>query len=301
LRFSSEYKYFRRKRDDKMKFKEPIFVIGVSRSGTSILSELITQHKDTAYFENYSSYLYKHPGLFRFIPLLKKYQKFRYKIDRPKRSEGWVWDRFFNQLEHLDESHATEEIKNYYYNAIEHQLRAFNATRFVVDNPRNCMRIRWLNRMFPNAFYIIISRDKKSVISSMYQQLKRKKEMRGDKFLDGPNNLRGYGHIKKMLGKNCSDLQTCINYYELYRNTLNKDLPIVSDRVKTINYEEFVLHSRDTIKKVFEFIHLQWYDELNKLIPENLQIHYNEKWKLLPDNEKKILLEYCENKNVEMN
>ena len=284
-----------------MKFKEPIFIIGTSRSGTNILYKLFTCHKDTAYFENHSSRLWKHPGLFRFIPLLRKYQKFRYKIDRPKRSEGWVWDRFYTPLEYLKESHATEEIKNYYYNAIKYQLKAFNAARFVASNPRNCMRVRWINHMFPNAFYIIITRDKKSVISSMYQVIMRKRKKWGDKFLDSPSTLRGYGHIKKILGKNSSDMQTCMDFYKLYRDTLNKDLPLISDRTITIHYEDFVKDSRNTIKKLYEFTHLKWYDELEKLIPEHVDLDRNERWKLLPDNEKKVLLEYCENKNVEMN
>lgn len=277
-----------------MKFNEPIFIIGNNRSGTNILYKLFTYHKDTAYFENYSSRFYKHPSTFKFIPLLKKYQKFRYKIDRPKRSEGWVWDRFYTLLEYLEESHATEEIKNYYYNAIKYQLKAFNATRFVSSNPRNCMRVRWINHMFPNAFFIIITRDKKSVISSMYQVMKRKRKKWGDKFLIPPSTLRGYGHVKKILGENSSDMQTCIDFYELYQNALNKDLPLISDRTITIHYEDFVKNSRNTIKKLYEFTHLQWYDELEKLIPEHVDLDRNKRWKLLPDNEKKFLLEYVE-------
>jgi len=281
-----------------MKFNEPIFIIGLPRSGTTVLDRLFTAHKDTAYFENYSSRFYKHPSMFRFIPLLIKYQKFRYKIDRPKRSEGWVWDRFSTLLDYLDESHATEEVKNYYYNAIKYQLKAFNATRFVSKNPRNCMRIRWINHMFPNASYIIISRDKKSVISSMYQALKRYKKKWGDNFLEPPSSLRGYGYIKKTLGEDSSDMQTCMDFYELYRNALNKDLPIISDRTINIQYEEFVKDSRNTIKKLYEFIHLQWYDELNQLIPEKLELRNNDKWKLLPNNEKKVLLEYTEKNQI---
>ncbi len=275
-------------------FKEPIFIIGIPRSGTTILEELFTAHKDTAYFENYSARYYKRPSMFRFIPMLMKYQKFRYKIDRPKRSEGWVWDRFANSLDYLDESHVTEEMKSYFYNAIKYQLKAFNATRFVSKNPRNCMRIRWINHMFPNISYIMIERDKKPVISSMYYGIKRYKKKWGDKFLKPPSSLRGFGYIKKMLGEDRSDMQTCVSFYELYRNALYKDLPIISDRTITLQYEEFVKDPRNTIKKLYEFTHLDWYDELEKFIPKQLELGNNEKWKLLPDDEKKIMLEYTE-------
>lgn len=278
-----------------MNFKQPIFIIGTSRSGTNILYKLFTSHKDTAYCENNSSNFYKKPYLFKFIPLKMKFQKFRYKIDRPKTSEGWIWDRFYSPLQYLDENHVTEEIKNYYFSALKYQLKAFNAERFVGSNPRNCMRIKWLNKMFPNAFYIIISRDKKSVLSSMYQEITKKRKKWGDKFLESPSTLRGYGHIKKILGENDSDIQTCIDWYELYLNTRNNDLPLVSNRTIHVKYEDFVKDSRNTIKRLYDFTNIEWYDGLEKLIPEHVDLTRNERWKLLPDEIKKDVLDYCEN------
>jgi len=277
-----------------MQIIKPIFIIGNNRSGTNILYKLFTEHKDTAYFENYSSRYYKRPNMFKFIPLLKKFQKFRYGIDRPKRSEGWVWDRYYTLIEYLEEKHVTNEIQNYYFNAIKYQLKAFNATRFVSSNPRSSMRIKWLNKMFPDAYYIIITRDKKSVISSMYQVITKKRKKWGDKFLEYPSTLRGYGHVKKMLDENCSDMQTCIDFYELYEKSLNKDLSLISEKTIHVKYEDFIKDSTNTIKKLYQFTNLEWYDELEKLIPEHVDLHRNERWKLLPETEKNFLLEYIE-------
>ena len=148
--------------------------------------------------------------------------------------------------------------------------------------------------MFPNAFYIIISRDKKPVISSMYQKVQKKRKKWNAKFPDTPNDYLGYAAIKKMMGKNCSDLEACIAHYDLHMKALNKDLPLISDRTITIQYEEFVKDPRSTMKKLYEFTHLKWYTELEKIIPEKLEQANNEKWKLLPDDEKEVLLEYTE-------
>jgi len=274
--------------------KKPIFILGLPRSGTTILEELFTAHKDTAYFENYSARFYKRPWMFRFIPLLMKYRKLRYNIDRPKRSEGWVWDRYANLLDYLDESKVTEDIKNYYDKAIKYQLKAFNATRFVSKNPRNHLRIRWIDAMFPNAVYIIISRDKKSVISSMYQKVQKKKKKWNEEFPDRSNELIGYADIKKIIGMNCSDMEACIAHYDLHKKSLEKDLPSIEDRTITIEYEEFVKDPRNTIKKLYKFTNLEWYDELEEFIPKQLKLGNNEKWKSLPEDEKKIMLEYTE-------
>ena len=277
-----------------MEIIKPIFIIGNNRSGTNILYKLFTEHKDTAYFENYSSRYYKRPNMFKFIPLLKKFQKFRYGIERPKRSEGWVWDRYYTLIQYLEEKHATEEIQNYYFNAIKYQLKAFNASRFVSSNPRSSMRIKWLNKMFPDAYYIIITRDKKSVISSMYQVITKKRKKWGDKFLEYPSTLRGYGYVKKQLNENCSDMQTCIDFYELYQKSLNQDLPLISEKTMHVKYEDFIKDSRNTIKKLYQFTKLNWYDGLEKLIPEQLDLSRNDRWKLLPEIEKNFLLEYME-------
>ena len=275
--------------------KKPIFILGLPRSGTTILEELFTAHKDTAYFENYSAKFYRRPWMFRFIPLLMKYRKLRYNIDRPKRSEGWVWDRYANLLDYLDESKVTEDKKRYYDEAIKYQLKAFNATRFVSKNPRNCMRIRWIDAMFPNAVYVLIKRERKSVISSIYQALNRYKRKWGDQFLKPPSSLRGYGFIKTKLGPEKTDMQTSVEFYDMYSSALEKDLPTIADRTITIEYEEFVREPRNTIKKLYEFTNLEWYEELEEVIPKQLKLGNNEKWKLLPEDEKKILLEYTEN------
>ncbi len=283
-----------------MKFKEPIFILNPSRSGTTILFRLFAHHKDTAFFERYSAKLYKHPSLFRFIPLLMKYQKIRYKTVRPIASEGAdVWNRFYSPIERLDESHVTEEVKNYYYNAIKYQLKAFNATRFVNKNPRSCLRVRWINHMFPNAVYVVVKRDKKAIISSMYKKLQRKEKIWRERNSDTSKPFLGsYAITRKILGDNISDLEACIGYYELYQKTLEKDLPVISNKVITVYYEDYVKDPRSIIKKLYDHTHLDWYDELEEFIPKQLELHNNEKWKTLPKDVKSKLLEYCDGNNI---
>jgi hypothetical protein len=278
-----------------MEILKPIFITGVPRSGTTVLYNLLTEHKDTAYFENYSSRYFEKPYMFRFIPLLIKYQKFRYGVSRPKRSEGWVWDRFHKPLDYLDENDFSEGEKKYYYNAIKIQLKAFNAKRFVSKNPRNCLRIRWINAIFPDAYHIVIMRDPKPVINSMYQAFLKQKKKWGNTLFQKPtkithNYYRGYGYIKEMLGVDTSEFNTCINYYNYMNNTLKKDLSIIRNKTIEIYYNDFIKEPRKTLKKLFNFTELDWYTELEKKIPEKLDLQNNEKWKLLPDEEREILL-----------
>ena len=91
-------------------------------------------------------------------------------------------------------------------------------------------------------------------------------------------------------------MEACIKLYDLYMKSMYQVLHVISDRTITIQYEEFVKDPINTIKKLYEFINLDWYDELNQFIPKQLELGNNEKWKLLPEKEKKVLLDYVESK-----
>lgn len=265
-----------------MQIKKPIFIMGIPRSGTTILYRLFTQHRDVAYFENYCSRLANHPSLFRFIPLLLKYQKLRYNITRPKPSVGDVWDQFYKRLDRLDETRLNERIKNYYYSAIKAELKTFNVTRFVNKRTDHCLRIRWLNAMFPDSYFILIRRDPKSIISSNRVKITQKIELSYNP--DSP-----YHAILKRFQKNCTIIESIIKYHNYVNEILSKDLPIIKDRTKEIHYADFVKNPRDVLRSLFEFIEFQWYDKLEQFIPKQLEQQNDEKWKSLPEEEKNIL------------
>ena len=105
------------------------------------------------------------PWKFNLLPFQVK----RYKSRSPA-SEGRLWRRYFTEIDYVDQSQATDEIKNYYYSA-KLELRAFHAKRFVNNNPAHCLRLRWLNAMFPDAYYILIWRDSRAVVNSIYQKM----------------------------------------------------------------------------------------------------------------------------------
>lgn len=256
--------------------------MGIPRSGTTILHRTFTQHKDTAYFERYSSKFYKYPRLFPLIKYALKYQKWRYGITHPKATEGWVWDRFYERLDHLTETDVTEEIKQYYYSAMKAELEFFNAHRFVSKKPEHCLQIRWLNKMFPDAYYILIWRDPKAVISSNLEKLEK---------LDW-NSITShpYKKILKTFQKDLTKVEGLINYYNYMKEILLQDLSVVKKKLIEIRYQDLVQDTQGEIKKLYDFVDLRLYKELDTIIPKELNKKNDEKWKKLPDKEKEILL-----------
>lgn len=254
-----------------MEILKPIFLVGPGRSGTTILSELFTRHKDTGYFEHYIANYFDSQWKSRFIPLLHKYRKIRYGVERPIPANGGI---FHSEIKYTDETQITEKTREYYYRAIKTALKLFKASRFVNKKNNHCLRLRWLNELFPNAYYVIIWRDPKSVVSSTKRKMPKQ-----------PKWLT----LKEKFGKNDSDLQVCINIYNFYKKHLIQDLPIIKNRSIEIHYEDLVKDTRFELKKLYEFTELKWYNELEKDIPEHLELNYNEKWKTLPPDEIEIL------------
>ena len=207
------------------------------------------------------------------ISLLHKYRKIRYGIDRPKPSQGLIFERLYNRFEYVTEINITPKTKKFLFDAIKTELKVFKTERFVNKSPRHCFRIRWLNNLFPDAYYIIIWRDPKSVISSSTRR-------------QWPN----WSLFKEKFGKDLSDIEICINHYLFYKKHLLQDLPLIKDRTIDIQYEDLVRNTRDELKRLYKFTELEWYDELKKDIPEHLELRNNEKWKTLPVDDR-ILLE----------
>ena len=265
-----------------MRITKPIFIIGVQRSGTTVLDNLFTRHKDTAFFEGFCNKYYASPWKFWTIPIQVK----RYK-HRPPSTEGRVWRRYFSEIDYVDETKLTDEMRNYYYSAIKAELRAFNAKRFVNKNPSHCLRLRWLDAMFPDAMYILIRRDSKAVVNSIYQKMQDYWEMQLK--TEYEHGYKGYVAIKEVFGRDVSRLEACINFYNYIRTALDKDIPLIRERLAEVRYEEFVASPREELARLYEFAGLSWYGELQEQIPETLSLENNTKWQRLPAKERTIL------------
>jgi hypothetical protein len=222
------------------------------------------------------------PWKFWTIPFQVK----RYKA-RPASTEGRVWRRYFSEIDYVDETHVTEHMKRYYYSAIKAELRAFNAKRFVNKNPSHCLRLRWLDSMFPDALYILIKREPKAVVHSIYQKMLRYWDMQQD--IEYEHGYKGYVTIKEVFGRDVSKLASCVNFYNYINSKLENDISAVQDRLIEVRYEDFIERPREQLIRLYDFSGLSWYPELQKQVPEKLYLENNSKWKTLPSDEQRVL------------
>jgi hypothetical protein len=117
------------------KIKRPIFIVGCSRSGTSIFVDLFTRHPETA---NWS-----------------------------EASQVFELDYYNPGIDHFkDETHVAESDRRrlVVFFSLYQCLRG--RQRFVNKHPQNSLRIRYLNAIFPDAIFIHVTRDPLPVVYS---------------------------------------------------------------------------------------------------------------------------------------
>jgi len=253
-----------------MQIIKPIFIIGTAGSGKTTLIRLFTHHKDTAYFEHYVSKYFNSRWTSHLFPILHKYRKIRYNIDRPIPGNM----DFSTGIEYMDETEVTKETRKFYYEKIKTTLTLFNARRFVNDSAKHCLRIRWLNKLFPDAYFVIVWRNPKDVVSSISKRI---------------NNNKNILLFQEKFGNNLSDIEISIKHYQYYKNHLLNDLPLIADRTIELKYEDLIKDPRNELKRLYRFTELKWYDELEKYIPKYLEHKNHKEWKTLSSSEQELL------------
>ncbi len=119
--------------------RQPVFLVGCPRSGTTMLFEALKRHPDLGSIE----------------------------------SEGHViWERFHHPRERGWESNAVGRAdiaggeRAYAYRFVE---LAAPGRRFLDKTPRNCLRIPYLDTLFPDAFFVFLRRRAADNVNSLLE------------------------------------------------------------------------------------------------------------------------------------
>jgi len=233
--------------------KKPIFILGSARSGTTILYESITKHKELAFTTDNTFYVQTHP--FRKIGKIlsrKSIANLRIKFfpskNKATESGDSIWKEYQKgsvyTISHYDEN-IEQEIKK----RIEFILNISNKTRFIDKNPEFCLMTEILEKMFPDAKFIFITRRIQPIINSLL--LKEKS--------NDPTAMNIY--LEKILGNDFEPKKSRIfNYIKLIKkyHSLARKLQYLekSGRYLQLRYEDFVKEPDVMIKKIFDFCEL---------------------------------------------
>jgi hypothetical protein len=133
-----------------LKYKEPenlavAMIIGAPRSGTSILGSILDHHPSiSTWVEPY-----------------------------------YIWDHHFRDAIHdeRDANDASDDIRRWIRRAFLSYRDNQNVEWIIDKSPRNCLKIPFVHKIFPNARYIFLLRDGRDTILSISHQWKIKRSI----------------------------------------------------------------------------------------------------------------------------
>lgn len=112
----------------------PIILVGTHRSGTTWLGEVLSQHPRLAY------------------------------AIEPRHI--WTWGNSYTPDDVLTEAHATDKVRAHIRDAFAAYVKAQGKDRLAEKTPSNCLRLRFIRAVYPEARILLVIRDGRSVLRS---------------------------------------------------------------------------------------------------------------------------------------
>lgn len=276
---------------------KPIFIVGGARSGTTLLYNILSQHKELAYVNRnitksrvYINFPYTKKWrmfisidrnrYFRIIVARLLNKLYRDKYNQEPTEADYLFARYMGTYRYVTEKdyvHTMDElVEDIYY-----IQKVFNKSRFINKNPHHPFRVRLLNRIFPNAKFINIIRDGRAVAYSLYMFEKTT-----------PNAVAQ--NLKKIVGEKYDDSRSKLyNYGLAWEVIVSRSVEIrylaKENRYYEIRYEDLISKPKEIIRDLIDFCELEWYETFKNSIPK--MRNENIKWKMLSDEEKNDLEE----------
>ena len=245
IRFGSKalYPVYRLVPDTLYKLDRPIFVVGCSRSGSSIFVELYGRHAHIANFSEAAQ--------------LFELEYYEPTIDHYKTNEdGTEFERFRVRA----------------FLGLVTRLR--RKKRLVNKHPQNSLRIEYLKSVFPDARFIHLIRDGRAVVHSSYEKVKKDRFRQLYPFgnFPKPRDWREYQDLS-LIAQFANQWREVVAYIrEVAAASLTDDEYI------EVRYEDFCANTHSVFEKLDIWSGLDPSRREYNRIPPTLKSH-NTKWK----------------------
>ena len=256
---------------------EPIIVVGTHRSGTTFLGDVMGRHPEVAYWEE------------------------------PR--HVWVWGNASTPDDVLTADHATRKVADHIRDAFAGFVRAHGGSRFAEKTPSNCLRLGFIDAVFPDARYVHIYRDGRAVVRSTIQMLDTNRAPNKRQILErvrqtpvrewpalAARGWRGVG--QRLLGRSMSfwgprppgwkawlsdDAPREVMLAKQWAGTIAPVLEfrdrVDPDRWIDISYEALVDEPVPTIRGALEHLHLPPSDEVDSFLRARADRSRQDRWR----------------------
>ena len=171
---------------EQTQIRAPIYVSGLARSGTTILTEMLAEHPTVTshrysdfpmtYTPYWRNWLRQRSQISRPEPVERAHRdRIMVTEDSPEAVEEILWIRYFEQCHDSSASQVLAapqmtEFESYYRDHIRKLLLIRQRSRYLAKGNYNISRIGYLCKMFPDARFLIPIRKPLDHIASLHKQ-----------------------------------------------------------------------------------------------------------------------------------
>lgn len=272
--------------------KDPVFILGHWRSGTTFLSNLLTRDNQFGYFnilQTYhpSTYIFLKPVLHFFgkkvIPKQRPMDNIKVALDLPQEEDYAVANRSLYSMVHfiafprnfkkyyfkfgLFEGIGKNQFKSWrriYMSEMKKATLVAGGKQLVIKTPINTGRIKEILGLFPNAKFIHISRNPYKTCLSTQKLYKNFFPVYDLQYIASDEELE----------------ETQFQVYEaLYRKYFEQRELIPEGNLIEIKYENFIREPLSHMKQIYEELAIPGYEEAKG----NFQKHIDSEKKYKPN------------------
>ena len=155
---------------------KPVFILGPPRCGSTLLYQVLVQQFRFAYFQNrmethkYSLALFAKNHVKPYETYQSDFQSQLGKTERKNgpHEGGYFWRRFYPR--HIHDYIPTHDLKPEQEFELTATIKYFQhhfQAPFLSKNLEHSLRLKSIQKMFPEAVYVIVKRDPRSIASSL--------------------------------------------------------------------------------------------------------------------------------------
>jgi len=236
--------------------KKPIFIVGVPRSGTTLLYTLLAQHTALGWFSKDTTLSLYTPEYLRFVYLRRRIfdmRNFSYPLmgfnnkmfttKSPPVELGFLYDEAFTGQWKCK---ISPENLDFLKETIVDTLNKMNRKRFLSKTPLNSMRIKALYQVFPDCKFLHIYRDPRAVVNSLLVRS-----------VENPSGYIGIP-LKNKINFTMSALRKhALQWKQVIEEIIQTAKDIPENQFKQIKYEELIDSPGNHLEEITKFCELE--------------------------------------------
>ncbi|MFQ5741634.1 MAG: glycosyltransferase [Acidobacteriota bacterium] len=239
--YEAGFHFWRATRGRSARLEHPIFMVGCSRSGTTLAANLFGLHRDVVHWseahdildpENYRDYDADH---------------YRTASDVTSKEAARLHARF------------------------EYHRRVHGRRRFLNKNPRNSVRIDYLRAIFADAVFVHVIRDGRAVVASMLEFIRARPAL-----ARVPMPFEHVPNWRTMLVEDLAE-RMALEWQAVVSMILGKREEL-KRAYHEFKYEDLCEEPRAVMTEVWRFAGLRVDEEILTRVPERLELR-NHKWR----------------------